>query len=271
VCARPGEPPAREIAPDGIPYGYVAEADGAGIRSAWYFDPTTRYDHGILGDAVEGGGLAVEDDFGRRYDVRLPESEVFEDIAPRIADIDGDGLNEVITIRSSVRAGAAIAVYGLAGGNLIERGDTTPIGRAMRWLNIAGIADYTGNGQLNIAQVITPHIGGRLEILSWNRGRMTVSAELNGFSNHAIGSTELGMAATARVNRDRIPDLILPSADRRTLRMVTAASGRLTELASVPFDGAVGTAIGIVADGPPPVIVLGLEDGRLVAVRVPED
>lgn len=76
-----------------LPAGGIAEAKGNGPVRAWYEKPTKRYDHGVLGDAIEAGSLVVFDNAGRKYEVVLPETFVFEDITPRIADLDGDGEN----------------------------------------------------------------------------------------------------------------------------------------------------------------------------------
>jgi hypothetical protein len=43
----------------------------------------------------------------------LPETEVFEDLAPRLADLDGDGKAEIIVVQSHRDLGARLAVYGL--------------------------------------------------------------------------------------------------------------------------------------------------------------
>jgi hypothetical protein len=40
-----------------LPDGGTARYASGNIRAAWYSAPTTRYDHGVLGDAIEGGGL----------------------------------------------------------------------------------------------------------------------------------------------------------------------------------------------------------------------
>lgn len=267
LCTTPGRPLPLETAEDGIPGGHIATIDtGDGIHRAWYADPTDRYPHGALGDNVEGGSLVGEDVYGNRYVVQLPSTEVFEDLTPRIVDIDGDGQNEIVTIRSALRSGAAVAVYGLSGSRLIERASTTPIGRANRWLNIAGIADFTGDGQLDIAIVKTPHIGGVLEILRWNRNRLQPVDSADGFSNHAFGSLDQGLSAVASIDGDRIPDLVLPDAQRTALRMVTASGGKIREVATVPLPGEVTTSIGVVPGSAPPAFALGLDDGSLVAV-----
>ncbi len=265
VCLEDGQPFERETDPDGIPDGLVATADGDGITSAWYTEPTDRYPHGALGDKVEGGAMVVQDVFGRRASVQLGPDDVFEDIAPRIADFDGDGRNEVLAIRSSKRAGAAMVIYDLAGGTLIEVASTQPVGRPNRWLNVAGIADFTGNGQLDVAAVITPHIGGTLEVVTLDRRRFRTVDSEPGFSNHIFGSTELGMSAVARINGDGIADLAVPDAKRRALRFMTVAGGSLREIAHVSLDAAITTAIGTMRSASP-AFVFGLDDGRLVVV-----
>lgn len=267
VCSEPADPAFPDQAPDGIPDGFIADATGGeGIQRAWYADPTDRYPHGALGDIIEGGAIVGEDVFGQLYVAELGPSEVFEDLTPRVVDINGDGRNEIITIRSSVRSGAAVAVYGISGTRLIELAATEPIGRSNRWLNIAGIADFTGNGQPDIAIVKTPHIGGRLEILAWERNELKLVDSAEGFSNHVFGSLAQGLSAVASVNGDRIPDLILPNAARDEIRMVTAAGGRINEIAVLPLPGRVVTDIGLLPDSGAPSFATGLEDGSLVVI-----
>lgn len=264
LCRVKAEPPRRTSAADGIPHGFVATGDG-GIARAWYTRPTDRYGHGVLGDRIEAGALAVVVD-GKQYDHLLGNQHVFEDLAPRIADLDGDGLDEVVAIRSDVGAGAALAVYRVGNNTLAEAAVTDAIGRANRWLNVAGIADYTGDGQLDVATVVTPHIGGRLDVWTMADGDLVRVDAARGFSNHAIGSTELGLSATADVNGDGVPDLAVPSANRSTLRIVTARGGAIVELAKVPVGGQIVTAIGVLDYGGRPVFVLGLDNGSAVAV-----
>jgi hypothetical protein len=268
VCSEPGEPEPPEVPDDGIPGGLVATGDGQseGIQRAWYAGPTDRYAHGALGDAIEASVLMAEDVDGKRYQLELGPSEVFEDLTPRVVDIDHDGRNEVITIRTSLRSGASVAVYGLSGSRLIQRAATPPIGRPNRWLNIAGIADFTGDGRLNIAVVKTPHIGGRLEILAWDRNTFKVVGSADGFSNHVFGSSEMGMSAVVSVDGDRIPDLILPDAGRKSLRMVTAAGGWIRDIATVPLPSEAVTAIGLLPNSNSPEFVAGLADGSLVSL-----
>ncbi len=190
-------PPAQAQSP--LPGGGTARAGGSGVVEARYVAPTTRYAHGVLGDAIEAGGLAVRDASGKSHVFTLPEDSVFEDITPRLADLDGDGGAEVIVVRSYLTRGSALAVFGMRGGAFVRIAETAPIGRAARWLNPAAIADFTGDGRLEIAIVKTPHIGGTLEFWRLNGGNLSRVARLSGFSNHVIGSRELGLAAVGDV------------------------------------------------------------------------
>jgi hypothetical protein len=248
------EPAPEEALPDGA----VAVAPSGDIRRAWYSRPTTRYEHGVLGNKVEGGSLVAETAGGERFELVLPETYVFEDLTPRISDLNGDGRNEVVTIRSSRVAGAAVAIYAVADGSLVERAAGPEIGRPSRWLNIAGIADYTGAGIPAIAWVETPHIGGTLKMGALVNGRLEVFENTYpGFSNHVIGSKELGLSATGDFSGDGVPDLALPSVDRSSLVIASR-----TGFEAIALPGRVAHAVVHISD----LLVTATEDGRLLAI-----
>ena len=171
---------------DALPDGLIATAPRGEIAAAWYTAPATRYGHAILGDGIEAGGVRIRTRAGDVLDYTLPDSEVFEDRYPRLADLDADGTIEIVTIRASLREGAAITVYGLRDGKIRHLATTAFIGTPNRWLNIAGIARFRGGPGQEIAHVRTPHIGGTLMFHAYERGRLVLVARQFGFSNHAI-------------------------------------------------------------------------------------
>ncbi|PHR22979.1 MAG: hypothetical protein COA37_09650 [Hoeflea sp.] len=239
---------------DALPDGRIATAISGDIRQAWFARPTERYAHGVLGDAVEAGSLVAVTVSGEQVEAVLPEHQVFEDITPRIADLDGDGTNEVIAIRSSTSGGAGVAIYGLVNGALQLRGAGTENGRANRWLNIAGLV-ARADGGLTLYGVRTPHIGGRLFALDFRNGTVSERNDIaTDVSNHIIGSRELGMSAVGMFG-GRV-ELVLPSQDRRRLRFPLA--GR----ADIALPGAIDKAIALVEGR----VITVTEDGTLIIV-----
>jgi hypothetical protein len=172
------------------------------VVSARYGDATTRYDHGVLGDAVEWGTLelVLSDGVKRRF--ILPDTLVFEDTAPRLADLDADGSPEVIVVESSLSLGARLVVYGPQG----RLAMTEHIGRKNRWLAPVGAADFTGDGRSEIAMVVTPHLAGRLVLLAYDGSSLTEIATTEGLTNHRIGDADI--AGGIRVC-DAAPEIIL--------------------------------------------------------------
>ncbi|MBO9412884.1 VCBS repeat-containing protein [Ruegeria sp. R8_2] len=168
------------------------------VTRAHFTDPTTRYAHGVLGDFVEYGGLEmrIEDASSQAplrlqpiyewttHSIKLPPDRVFEDLEPRLADVDLDGTNEVIVVESSVHEGAQLAIYNARG----EKVAATPhIGTRFRWLAPIGAADLDGDGHVEIAYIDRPHLAKTLRIWRFKDGALTEIAALPGLTNHKIG------------------------------------------------------------------------------------
>jgi hypothetical protein len=220
---------------DALPDGRPAFGGGR-IAEAWLIAPTERYDHGVLGDAVEAGGLLVRLKDGGERQLLLPETQVFEDLEPRLADLDRDGEDEILVVRSSLDAGAVLTAYGLVDDELkliAEGPNHLPL---HRWLNPIGVADFDGDGTVEVAYVETPHIGGILRILSLQDGRLVEEASWAGFSNHEIGSRELRLSAILDFDEDGYPEIFLPSARRRSLRILRYQDGEITLLGRDFYD-----------------------------------
>jgi hypothetical protein len=164
------------------------------IDSARYGAPTMRYAHGVLGDAVEWGALIVGlrcPQGAAQVTVSLSDARVFEDTAPRLADLDGDGRPEVITVETDLRRGARLTVWGQKGGQPGRLAATPFIGTAHRWLAPVGAADLDGDGRIEIAYVDRPHLARTLRIWRYDGGRLIPVAERPGLTNHRIGEDHI--------------------------------------------------------------------------------
>lgn len=218
-----------------LPHGEIANAQGTGATQAWFSCPTTRYAHAVLGDNIEGGCLLVRDESEKLYKLELEEQFVFEDVTPRIADIDGDSNNDVIAVRSDANLGAALVVYTLRDNQLQELSATPAIGRSFRWLAPAGIADFDRDGQMDIAYVETPHLGGLLRVWTYQDGKLTELASLRGFSNHSIGASRVSLSRVLDHNGDGKPDLALPSFNGDVIHIVSLGK-ELSIIDTLPYD-----------------------------------
>ena len=157
---------------------------------AQYAQPVDRYGHGILGDRIEAGQLVVVVD-GEFMDLTLNESFVFEDIRPRLADVDNDGNLEFVCIRTHVDKGAGIIIYKVIDNTLSEYAFVPEIGIRNRWLNIVAIDDLNNDNTIDLAWIQTPHIGGILKIAEISVNELIVLDEKSQYSNHRIGETNL--------------------------------------------------------------------------------
>ena len=158
--------------------------------NAMYSMPTDKYGHGVLGDKIEAEQLVVVVD-SVFYELTLPSEFVFEDISPRLYDVDGDNELEFITIRTNVSHGAAIVIYKIIDDKLVEYAYVPDIGTSYRWLNIVAINDLDNDGFVELVWIQTPHIGGILKVAKIKAGALQILSEKSQFSNHASGERNL--------------------------------------------------------------------------------
>lgn len=205
------------------------------IAEAWLADATTRYRHFVLGSAYEAASLMVRLRDGKLLRLTLPDDSVFEDRQPRLADLNGDGIDEIVLVRSYLSRGAALAVIAVRDETLSIVAETPPTGSPNTWLNPAGIADFDGDGMADIAYVQMPHVLGLLRIWTLRSGRLVEIASMPDTSNHVIGSPQLGLSAVADFDGDGVADLAVPAKDRKYLRFLSFKGGA-RELGRKPLE-----------------------------------
>lgn len=184
--------------------GEAAVLDAAPVRApvtaARYLQPVARYGHGALPGGEWGALELVSGRQVRRF--VLPQSLVFEDLAPHLADLDGDGAAEAVVVESDLARGSRLAVWGPEG-----RIAATPfLGPRHRWLAPLGAADLDGDGRAEFVYVETPHLGRRLKAVRLEEGRpgegemgeggarerrLVPLAEAAGLTIHRFGETAI--------------------------------------------------------------------------------
>lgn len=169
---------------------------------AEYANPTDRYPHNIMGSLSAHTDLIVSlepcpecSEEVEMLAIRLPENLVFEDFAPRLADLNGDGRNEVIVVESDQTKGSRLAVWDV----IMEGGEpklkrvaaTDHIGTRFRWLAPIGAADFDGDGATEFAYVEKPHLDRILRVVRRDGKRLRRVASVPGVTNHAIGQEDV--------------------------------------------------------------------------------
>lgn len=215
-----------------LPDGEVTRSAGL---TAYLVDPTTRYGHGVLGDAIEAGGFAVERE-GKRLLFRLGADAVFEDRRVRLADLDGDGQPEAIVVKAYLDRGAAIAVYRIGRHAIEPLAESPAIGQRNRWLNPVGVADFTGLGQPMLAAVVTPHLVGSLRLYRLSGAALVEVSRIDGFTNHRLGERDLDLARIGDIDEDGTPEIVIPSLTRRELAAIAFKGGRAVVLRRMPVE-----------------------------------
>lgn len=119
--------------------GPAVIAEPVPVLSAQFTEPTNRYPHNVLGNLPGFAALNVTLTENTTLTLQLSESRVFEDIAPRLWDIDGDGISEIVAVESDQQQGARLTAWSARrkpdGQHTIElRAAGDFIGTRFRWL-----------------------------------------------------------------------------------------------------------------------------------------
>lgn len=219
-----------------------AATAAAEILSARYVEPTNVYGHG----AVPGGEFAGLEFHltGGRVIATSARNAVYEDTAPRLVDVTGDGKPEVITVVSYFDRGAALRVWTMVeagveaetGTTMAVLAETPPIGRRHRWLAVIGAADLDGDGAIEIAYIDRPHLAKTLRVWRLSGGALTPVASLEGLTNHKYGDPEI--EGGIRSCPGKPAKIITASADWRLIMATELSGSKLSTSRIGPYTGA---------------------------------
>ncbi|WP_168223022.1 FG-GAP-like repeat-containing protein [Oceanicola sp. D3] len=215
--------------------------------SAELRNPTDKYGHGALG--AEGEYLSLVLEIGRRvgseggifsgsasltYELNAEENLVYEDVAPRLWDVTGDGKPEVVVMQSHMELGARLLVIGLNEGKPAFVAATPFIGTRHRWAAPLAAADLDGDGNIEVAFVDRPHLAKILRIWRYSDGDFYEVTSVNGVTNHRFGESEI--FGGLRECGDQ-PELVLADADWKRLVRFRMVDGRMQGQYFGPIEG----------------------------------
>lgn len=211
-----------------------------------------RYVHGILGDSVEGYELTL-----LRWNLGLVEvalvvdtlsgdDKVFEQLAPMWADVDGDGIDDLVTTIAASGKGAAMRVYFLGKDTgkvvmtVLSTAESPFIGRGGRWLHQLAVGPLGPNGETELVEIRTPHIGGIVRYYRYNsdENKLNLVASTTNvvYTSHEISSRNIDQATVGDFNGDGIPELVVQNQRRNELAgLQRCQEGGVKQVWSVPL------------------------------------
>jgi len=207
---------------------------------------TSRYGHGVLGDGLEAASITLvetEPEVRVALAITLPDPRVVEGIAPIWADLDGDGRREIIATVSDADQGAQLIVFA-EDGELVAAGPA--IGRPFRWWHQLVAAPFGPDGEIELAAVLTPHIGGVVEFYRLEGATLSLTAQVRGFSSHRIGSRNLDMGLAADLDGDGRVELLVPSQEGTELGAIRRTAGGAVVAWALPLGGRLSTNLAAV-------------------------
>jgi hypothetical protein len=234
--------------------------DGAG-KFLLLTDPTSEYTHAVLGDGLEARSATIVNEEGEITGrILAPADMVFEAIMPIWSDINQDGVREIIVTASNTEVGAQILVY-QPDGTLIAR--SQPIGTGYRWRNQAAVAPFGPNGELELVNVITPHLLGKVEFLQLNGDRLERVAEISGYTSHVIGTRNLDMILSGDLNGDGQAEVLLPTQGRTALGIIKHTLSGAEAIAELLLDAPLSTNLAGIETARWLAIAAGTENGTI--------
>ena len=234
--------------PETLDVGALPDArilsDGEG-RLLVLTNPSTIYQHGIFGDRIEPRSVTLIDTNvspPSTQSFAVPENRVIENLFATWTDVDDDGEREIVVTISDSRNGGQITIYDEAG-DVVAQGPG--IGRGFRWRHQIAVAPFGPNGETELVDVRTPHIGGIVEFRSLEEPDLPIVASVPGYTSHVNRSRNIDMAVAGDFDGDDRVELLLPNQRRTTLAAIQRTDNGAIVDWELPLDGTLTSNVAV--------------------------
>ncbi len=229
-----------------------------------YNGATDRYDHGVLGDGIEASQITRIDflpypEIG--LVIQLEDPNVFEGIFPIWTDLDGDGQPELIATISDHNQGARLIIYNAQGAIIAS---SSSIGQGYRWRHAIAAAPFGPNGEIEVVDVLTPHLNGVVEFFRLNGQTLELVAQISGYTSHILGRRNLDMTAAADFDGDGQVEVLVPNRQLTGLAGIRHAAAGAEVAWQLDLQGQLNSNLALVALADKGMALgVGLTDNRL--------
>lgn len=217
---------------------------GAGGTLAALSNPTLRYEHGVLGDAVEADSMTLirpQGDAGFESGGFAPASGgVFEQIAPLWFEFPGIDEELLAVTESTPELATRVSVYS-PDGKLAAAGPF--IGESFKWRHLISAGPFGPNGEIELVDTLTPHIGGTIEFYrpNFDTGSLDIVATQTGYTSHRIYTRNVDTARAGDLDGDGRWELLVPNDAYTELGAIRHEENGATVAWNLPADGTIVT------------------------------
>ena len=142
---------------------------------------------------------------------------------------------------SDAEQGARLVVYAESGEQIAA---STAIGQGNRWRHQIAAGPFGPNGEMELVDVLTPHLGRVVEFFRLDGDELKVVARLEGYTSHVLGSHNLDQAAGGDFDSDGLLEVLLMTPDLTELAAVQHTTAGAMVIWTVPAGGIVTTNLG---------------------------
>lgn len=218
----------------------------------------------MLGDDIEATVISLVETKPKPQlvtTISITAGQVIEGIAPIWVDLNGDEERDIVVTLSDAGRGAQLVVFDDEGEMIAA---SEPIGQGFRWRHQIAVASFGPEGEMEVADVLTPHLGGVVEFFQVEGDSLEIQAQIEGYTSHLLGSRNLDMAAAGDFDGDGMIELLLPNQALSELGAIQRLDGDAIVDWVLPLDGQLNTNVGATTLDDGSILVgIGRSDGVL--------